>query len=49
MVVLLIALPLTQAAGTGNPIYYMAFNCFAPGAALIIFVLTGIEGAPPVA
>jgi hypothetical protein len=27
----------------------MAFNCFAPGAALIIFVLTGIEGAPPVA
>jgi len=49
MVLLLIALPLTQAAGTGNPIYYMAFNCFAPGAALIIFVLTGIEGAPRVA
>jgi len=49
VVLLLIALPLTQAAGTGNPIYFMAFNCFAAGAALIIFVLTGIEGAPPVA
>jgi len=49
VVFLLIALPFTQAAGTGNPIYYMAFNCFAPFAALIILVVTGIEGAPPVA
>jgi hypothetical protein len=49
IVVMLLALPLTQAAGTGNPIYYMAFNCFSAWAALIILVLTGIEGAPPVA
>jgi len=49
IVVMLLALPLTQAAGTGNPIYFMAFNCFSAWAALIILVLTGIEGAPPVA
>ena len=49
MVLLLLAIPLTQAAGTGNPIYYMAFNCFPPCAAVIILVLTGIESAPPVA
>jgi hypothetical protein len=49
MVVLLLALPITQAAGTGNPIYYLAFNCFPPCAAVIILVLTGIEGAPRVA
>jgi len=49
IVSMLLALPLTQAAGTGNPIYYMAFNCFAAWAALIILVLTGIEGAPAVA
>ena len=49
IVVMLLALPLTQAAGTGNPIYYMAFNCFSAWAALIILVLTGIEGAPTVA
>ncbi|NYG07100.1 hypothetical protein BJ986_001587 [Phycicoccus badiiscoriae] len=46
MVALLLLLPFTQAAGTGNPIYYMAFNCFPPFAALIIFVLTGIEATP---
>jgi hypothetical protein len=46
VVVMLLALPVTQAAGTGNPIYYMAFNCFSAWAALIILVLTGIEGSP---
>ena len=49
VVTLLLALPLTQAAGTGNPIYFMAFNSFSACAAVIILVLTGIEGAPPVA
>ena len=49
VVVLLLALPLTQAAGTGNPFYYMSFNGFSAWAALIILVLTGIEGAPAVA
>ena len=49
VVAMLLALPLTQAAGTGNPIYYMVFNCLSAWAALIIFVLTGIEGAPQVA
>ena len=49
VVVMLLALPVTQAAGTGNPIYYLAFNCFSAWVALIILVLTGIEGAPTVA
>ena len=49
VVVMLLALPVTQAAGTGNPIYFMAGNCFSAWAALIILVLTGIEGAPRVA
>ena len=49
VVILLLALPLTQAAGTGNPIFYMAFNSFSAWVALVILVLTGIEGAPPVA
>ena len=49
IVVMLLVLPLTQAAGTGNPIYYLAFNCFSAWVALIILVLTGIEGAPTVA
>jgi hypothetical protein len=49
IVVMLLALPLTQAAGTGNPIYFIAFNCLSAWAALIILVLTGIEGAPTVA
>lgn len=49
VVILLLALPLTQAAGTGNPIFYLAFNCFSTWAALMILVLTGMESAPPVA
>jgi hypothetical protein len=43
---MLLALPLTQAAGTGNPFYFMSFNGFSVWAALMILVLTGIEGAP---
>jgi hypothetical protein len=43
---LLAVLPLTQAAGTGNPLHYMAFNCFVAWLALMIAVATGIEGAP---
>lgn len=47
--VLLLALPLTQAAGTGNPFYFMSFNGFSAWMALTIFILTGIEGAPAAA
>jgi hypothetical protein len=43
---LLAVLPLAQAAGTGNPVHYMAFNCFVAWLALMIAVATGIEGTP---
>jgi hypothetical protein len=46
MLALLAVLPLTQAAGTGNPVHYMAFNCFVAWLALMIAVATGIEGTP---
>ncbi len=46
LLALLAILPLTQAAGTGNPLFYMVFNCFAGWLALMIVVATGIEGAP---
>lgn len=39
-------LPVTQAAGTGNPLYFMAVNAFAAWTALVVAVLTGIERAP---
>jgi hypothetical protein len=38
-------LPVTQAAGTGNPLYFMAFNGFAVWVALMIAVLSGVEAA----
>jgi hypothetical protein len=38
--------PVTQALGTGNPIYFMAVNGFAAWMAIIIAILTGIEAAP---
>jgi hypothetical protein len=36
-------LPVTQALGTGNPLYDMAVNGFGAWVALIVAVLTGIE------
>lgn len=41
--------PVTQALGTGNPIYFMAVNGFAAWMAIIIAILTGIDAAPIVA
>ncbi len=42
----LVALPILQGAGTGNPLYFMAINCFAAWAAVIVFVVTGTRAAP---
>jgi hypothetical protein len=41
--------PLTQAMGTGNPLYDMAINGYAAWVALIIAVVTGVETAPRLA
>lgn len=41
--------PITQALGTGNPLYYTAINGFAAWMPILIAVLTGIEAAPKVA
>lgn len=41
--------PITQAMGTGNPLYFTAINGFAAWMTLIIAVYTGIEGAPAAA
>lgn len=49
VLVMLALLPLTQAAGTGNPVYYLAVDAFAAWAAVLIAVLTGMEAAPAVA
>lgn len=38
--------PITQAMGTGNPLYFTAINGFAAWMTLVIAVYTGIEGAP---
>jgi hypothetical protein len=46
---MLVLLPLTEAAGTGNAILRMAFNGLALWAAVLIAVVTGIERAAPVA
>ncbi len=41
--------PITQAMGTGNPLYFTAINGFAAWMTLVIAVYTGIEGAPAAA
>ncbi|GIJ64135.1 hypothetical protein [Virgisporangium aurantiacum] len=41
--------PVTQAAGTGNPLYFMAINGFAAWAAIMLAILTGLETAPVIA
>lgn len=41
--------PVTQALGTGNPLYMMAINGFAAWMAIIIAILTGIDAAPKAA
>jgi|GEM_PF-2398535 len=46
---LLALLPVTQAFGTGNPIYMMAVNGFAAWMAIVVVVFTGIGTAPRVA
>lgn len=38
--------PITQALGTGNPLYFMAINGFAAWMTIVIAILTGIEAAP---
>ena len=35
-------LPLTQAAGTGNPVHYLAMNALAAWVALVVTVVTGL-------
>ena len=35
-------LPLTQAAGTGNPVHYLAINALAAWVALVVTVVTGL-------
>jgi hypothetical protein len=45
----LLVLPVAQALGTGNPLYFMAVNGFAAWMAIIIAVLTGIDQAPVIA
>jgi hypothetical protein len=46
-VLLLLAIaPVAQALGTGNALYFTAINGFAAWMAIIIAILTGIEGAP---
>ena len=42
-------MPVAQAAGTSNAIYFMVINGFAAYVALMIAVLTGTESAPPAA
>ncbi|HPZ49492.1 MAG TPA: hypothetical protein PLA44_06505 [Propionibacteriaceae bacterium] len=43
VVLLLVLLPVLQAAGTGNPILYLAVSCYAPWLALVIWVWSGIS------
>ncbi len=47
VVLLLAVLPLTQAAGTGNPILVLAVNGFAAWAAVLVYVATGPGLATP--
>jgi hypothetical protein len=42
-------IPVTQAAGTGNPLHFMAINGFAAWAAMMLAILTGLEAAPVLA
>jgi hypothetical protein len=49
ILVMLALIPVTQATGTGNPLYYMAVNGYAAWLALIIVVVTGVETAPRLA
>jgi hypothetical protein len=42
-------MPVTQAAGTGNQIHFMAINGFAAWVAIMIAVLTGIESSTQIA
>jgi hypothetical protein len=46
VLLLLAVAPVTQALGTGNPLYFMAINGFAAWMAIIVAILTGIERAP---
>jgi hypothetical protein len=46
MLGLLLLLPILQALGTGNPLYFMAVNGFAAWVAVGIAIATGIESAP---
>jgi hypothetical protein len=43
---MLLVIPFTQGAGTGNQLYFMSVNCFAPWAALLIALLTAMAKAP---
>jgi hypothetical protein len=43
------SMPVTQAAGTGNQIHFMAINGFAAWVAIMIAVLTGIESSTQIA
>jgi hypothetical protein len=45
MFALLASVPITQAAGTGNPLYQMAINGFAAWMAIMVAILTGIDAA----
>ena len=49
ILLMLALLPITQATGTGNPLYFMAVNGYAAWLALIIVVVTGVESAPRLA
>jgi hypothetical protein len=49
ILLMLALIPVTQAAGTGNPLYFMAVNGYAAWLALIIVVVTGVETAPRLA
>ena len=40
---LLAVFPVTQALGTGNPLYYMAINAFSAWMAIIVAILTGFK------
>jgi hypothetical protein len=42
---LLAVFPLTQALGTGNPLYYMAINAFSSWMAIMIAILTGFTAS----
>ncbi len=42
---MLILLPVLQAAGTGNPILYLALSCYGAWMALVVWVWTGLTPA----